>query len=296
MACSTSSRRPCGLPVASARLRCAAAAASSAVSAQRASPPASRTSWSSASSPTATGPAETARVGDGALEQRHVRRRPQRAQREQHAARQQRRDDGEVRVLRGGGDERDPAVLDRGSSASCWVLEKRCTSSTNSTVSRPPAPSAPPRVVDDLPDVLDAGRHRGQLDEGAGRWPGRPGRRAWSCRCRAAPRGAPRPATYRRRRPRRRRAGAAAHPAPSRWSWPTTSSSVRGRIRTASGAALAGRRGLGRPRRSSTPTGRCRRVIRLRAGGRSRLGGLASTPASLRCSGVIGAGAAVSGS
>jgi hypothetical protein len=27
-----------------------------------------------------------------------------------------------------------------GSNASCWVLEKRCTSSTNSTVSRPVIP------------------------------------------------------------------------------------------------------------------------------------------------------------
>ena len=29
-----------------------------------------------------------------------------------------------------------------GSSASCWVLEKRCTSSTNSTVCAPVSPSA----------------------------------------------------------------------------------------------------------------------------------------------------------
>ena len=73
---------------------------------------------------------------------------------------------------------------------------------------------------------------RRQLDEPAPGGPATRGARGWSCRCRAAPRG-------QRDRPRStspstsRRSGA---PGASRCSWPTTSSSVRGRIRTASGA------------------------------------------------------------
>ena len=78
-----------------------------------------------------------------------------------------------------------------GSSASCWVLENRCTSSTNSTVSAPVQAQVSPGLVDHRADVLDPGGHRRQLDETAARWPGRRRGRAWSCRCPAAPRAAP---------------------------------------------------------------------------------------------------------
>jgi hypothetical protein len=51
-----------------------------------------------------------------------------------------------------------------GSRASCCALVKRCTSSTNSTVSRPPRPAAA-RRVDGRADLLDAGRDGRDLDE-----------------------------------------------------------------------------------------------------------------------------------
>ena len=53
-----------------------------------------------------------------------------------------------------------------GSSTSCWALEKRCTSSTNSTVACPRASSR--RAVVQLgADLLDAGGDGRQLDEAA---------------------------------------------------------------------------------------------------------------------------------
>ena len=47
------------------------------------------------------------------------------------------------------------------SSASCWVLENRCTSSMNSTVCSP-CTAAPARDVDHRADLLDPGRQRRQ--------------------------------------------------------------------------------------------------------------------------------------
>ena len=115
------------------------------------------------------------------------------------------------------------------SSASCWVLENRCTSSMNSTVCSPARQRAV-APVDDGPDVLDACRQRRQrLEPAAGRaceisaasvvlpLPGGPYRMTDAT---------PEPST-------RRRSG---DPGASKWSCPTTSSSDAGRIRTASGA------------------------------------------------------------
>src|SRR5690606_2623557 len=58
--------------------------------------------------------AEPAFVGDGPLQHRADVVVAERFEGEQQRARQQRRDDGEGRVLGGGADEGDPAVLDGG--------------------------------------------------------------------------------------------------------------------------------------------------------------------------------------
>jgi hypothetical protein len=61
----------------------------------------------------------------------------QRLQPEQQAAREERADDREERVLGRGRDEEIVPRSTPGSSASCCVLENRCTSSMKSTVCRP---------------------------------------------------------------------------------------------------------------------------------------------------------------
>ena len=72
--------------------------------------------------------------------------------------RQQRRVDGEERVLRGGPDEDDRRRSPRrSSSTSCWARLKRCSSSMNRTVRRPLAASRRAGVLDDLADFLDRG-------------------------------------------------------------------------------------------------------------------------------------------
>ena len=73
-----------------------------------------------------------------------------------------------------------------GSSASCCALVKRCTSSTNSTVSWPPGDQLARGAVDDRAHLLDPGGDRGELDEPAVGLRRR-SRRSSSCRCRAAP-------------------------------------------------------------------------------------------------------------
>ena len=95
-------------------------------------------------------------------------------------------------------------------------------------------------VVDDGAHVLDAGRDRGELDEHPA------GRLRYEVRERrlAGARAGPRAGSTGDVRPpaaapsTSRRSGA---PGASRCCWPTTSSSVRGRIRTASGASAAAR-------------------------------------------------------
>ncbi len=92
----------------------AAARFSSSVSAFRASAPATRAMWSSASGASVTDPGEAALVGDGARDELANVLVPQRPKRQEQRARQERPDDGEGGILGGRGDERDPAVLDRG--------------------------------------------------------------------------------------------------------------------------------------------------------------------------------------
>ena len=183
------------------------------------------------------------------------------------------RDDREVRVLRRRGDERDPAVLDGreqrvllglGEPVDLVDEEHRLAAATS---------QAAPGVVDHLTHVLDPGRHGRELDEGAGQWPGRPGRRAWSCRCPAAPRAArdtgdvpppaAAPSTSRRR-------GA---PGASRWSCPTTSS-TRARPHP-HGQRRVGRRPLVAGGREEVCCHQVEGALET---------GAASMPASLRCS------------
>ena len=118
------------------------------------------------------------------------------------------------------------------SSESCWVLENRCTSSMNSTVSSPPvrrtrrASSITARTS--LTPALSA-------DSAANR-------RSVACATRWAivvlpvPGGPQRITEVSGPPVTSRRSGA---PGASRWSCPTRSSTPRGRIRTASGASAA---------------------------------------------------------
>ena len=80
----------------------------------------------------------------------------------------------------------------------------------------------PPGPLDHLAHVLHARRSPPTAARRPRRWRRRSGGRASSCPCPAAPRGSPTTAG------RPRSAPAAACPAPSRCSWPTTSSRVRG--------------------------------------------------------------------
>ena len=140
------------------------------------------------------------------------------------------RDDREERVLRGGGDEGDPAVLHAGQQRVLLGLgeavhlvdeEHRLLAAADELGARP---------VDGGADLLDARRDRRHLDEAAAGLlaDDRGDRRL------AGARAAPRAAATSTGRPRS--AAAAASPAARSCCWPTSSSIVRGRIRTASGA------------------------------------------------------------
>lgn len=120
----------------------------------------------------------------------------QRLQGEQQGAREQRRDDREVRVLRGGGDEGDPAVLHGGEQGVLLGLGEAVDLVQEEDGLLAESAGRAPRALDDGPDLLDARGDRGELDEpfvggladhvrqsrlaGAGRAPeddgGRPGR------------------------------------------------------------------------------------------------------------------------
>ncbi len=116
-----------------------------------------------------------------------------------------------------------------GSSTSCWALEKRCTSSTNSTV---PVPRASSRWA-------SASAARTSLTP-AVTADSSTNRRCPDAETTAAmvvlptPGGPQRKTDIAVRPSASRRSG---EPGPSRWSWPTISSTVRGRIRTASGVS-----------------------------------------------------------
>ena len=134
-----------------------------------------------------------------------------------------------------------------GSSASCWVLEKRWTSSTNSTVDRP---LARPRLASSItartwatPALTADTSTKERPDSSATRWasvvlpvPGGPHSSTDTGRATSSP-----PST-------RRRSG---DPGRTRWSCPTTSSRVAGRIRAARGAWARARSSPAEVNRSS---------------------------------------------
>ena len=124
-----------------------------------------------------------------------------------------------------------------GRKVSCCALLKRCTSSRNSTRAPAAFGAHGARAFDGFADVLDAGHDRRELHElrvGAAR----------DQPCQRGLAGARRPPEDQRMQLAASRApGAAACPAPSTCSWPTNSSSVRGRMRSASGRKrIVGRR------------------------------------------------------
>ena len=116
-----------------------------------------------------------------------------------------------------------------GRKVSCCALLKRCTSSRNRIVRRFATLARFLRLLHRRADVLHARHHRRQRDELAHPRAARSGARAWSCRCRAGPRGSSNAAG------RPRSPAAAACPAPRTCCCPTNSSSERGRMRSASG-------------------------------------------------------------
>ena len=160
-----------------------------------------------------------------------------------------------------------------GSRASCWVREKRCTSSMNRTVSSPPtrwrrASAMTSRTCPTPADTADSSTKR-RPEARATRWarvvlpvPGGPHRMMLDTP-------APRPRAPSAGSTSRRRG----EPGASRWSWPRTSSRLRGRMRTASGArASRGRpassvpalskRSTPRPYRRAAPAGAPTAVLR----------------------------------
>ena len=125
--------------------------------------------------------AEAALVGDGTAHHLAHLVVGQRLQGEQQAARQQRADDAEERVLRGGGDQRDPAVLHARQQRVLLRLGEAVHLVDEQHGLRAGVGQRAPRLVDDLADVLDAGGDRGQLAEapaGAARDDHREGRLA----------------------------------------------------------------------------------------------------------------------
>jgi hypothetical protein len=205
------------------------AAASRAVRARRASPPASRTMWSSASFSRVTVPS---RPRSSAMA-RSTRFRTSSSVSERSCSTSDLDSSGETTEKNGFSVVAATRSTIRSSTApsraSCWVREKRCTSSMNRTVDSPEwvrrrrASSMTPRTSLTPADSAESATKRRPiaLETSIARVvlpvPGGP----YSISDAGAA-----PSTS-------RRSGA---PGPSRWSWPTTSSRVAGRMRTASGA------------------------------------------------------------
>ncbi len=118
----------------------APAPASRAVSARRASPPATRSRCAIASSETSTAPA---RPRSSAIARRITASTPPSSS-EASVSSSERESSGDTIEKYGFSVVAATSVTQRfstaGSNASCWVLENRCTSSMNSTVSRPVMP------------------------------------------------------------------------------------------------------------------------------------------------------------
>ncbi len=151
----------------------------------------------------------------------------------------------EGRVLGGGADQHDRAVLDIGQEAVLLgaVEAMDLVDEQQRALARRAALAAPPRIS-------CADRRRRRTPPTAARtaspWPRRAGGRWWSCRSPAVPTGSSRTS----------RCAATMRPigpsAPSRWSCPTTSASASGRSRSAQRVAARKRRA--RPARPALTT------------------------------------------
>ena len=145
------------------------AAASSAVSARRASPDASRTRASRAPGSEGRGAGESAGVGDGAVHQHPELFICQRLERQQEGARQKRRDHRERRVLGRRGDEHDPAVLDAGQQRVLLRLREAVDLVEEEDRGLAVEVALRQRLLHDLAHVPHARGDRRQLDEPASR-------------------------------------------------------------------------------------------------------------------------------
>ena len=132
-------------------------------------------------------PGQAALVGQAAghdLANRVVR---QRLERQQQRARQERRDDGEERVLGRGGDQRHPTVLDAGQQRVLLRLAEAVHLVDEQHGLASAAAQLLAGRVDDLPHLLDTRRDRGDLHEASVGLRRDDARRWSSCRCRAGP-------------------------------------------------------------------------------------------------------------
>ena len=213
------------------------APASSAVSARRASPPAMRSRCASASPSSVTAPPRPRSSAERAAHHAADVVVGERFEGEQQRAGQQRGDHREVRVLRGGGDQGDPAVLHRGQQRVLLRLAEAVDLVEEEHGLAAVAAGLALGALDDRADLLDAGGDRRQLDEalvgrlahhvregglaGAGRAPqdhrGRAGRTAAALPHQPAQRRAGAAAGAAGRRPRPGCAGASARRAGCCW-------------------------------------------------------------------------------
>ncbi len=111
----------------------------------------------------------------------------QRLQAQQQAAREQRADDGEERVLGGRGDQRHPAVLHARQQGVLLGLGEAVHLVDEQDRLLAAADQLGARAVDGGADLLDAGRDRRDLDEAATGLLARRSPRSWSCPCPAGP-------------------------------------------------------------------------------------------------------------
>ncbi len=115
--------------------------------------------------------AEATFLGERAIEQHAHVVVGERAEGEQQRAAEQRRDDAEVRVLRGGADERHPAVLDAGQQGVLLGLAEPVHLIDEQHRLDAALREGSPRTGDDLAHFLDARRDGRDLDEAPVRVP-----------------------------------------------------------------------------------------------------------------------------
>jgi hypothetical protein len=199
---------------------------------------------------------------------------------EQRGPAEQRRVDLEVGVLGGGTDEVSSPLSTLGSSASCWALLKRWTSSRNRIVPWLRSPRRCWARATTSRTSLTPAVTAESVSKALAVCPAI----TWARVVFPVPGGPQRITDDRRSASISTRRGARGRPGGP---GPRCRRGVRGRSRSASGARRARRSVAAAAKRSSATSGTAQLL-----GGP----GTASTPASLRCAAVMGAGAAVSGS